>query len=70
MGGSSGLLMLLVATFLLASYVTGRLDWLRHLAGETKAVAKGEPAPSAPYGATGAAPTTSGGGGGRPPLAT
>ena len=62
MGGSAGLLMLLLAAFLLASYVTGRLDWLRHLAGETKAVAKGEPTPTAPYGATGPAPTTSGGG--------
>jgi hypothetical protein len=52
--------MLLVATFLLASFVTGRLDWLRHLADETKAEAKREPTP-APYGETGDAPTTSGG---------
>lgn len=58
MGGSSGVLILLLAAFLLTSFVTGRLDWLKHLSSDTKAAATGT---SAPFGATGKAPTTTGG---------
>jgi hypothetical protein len=55
--GSSGVLILLLAAFLLVSFVTGRLDWLKHLSADTRAAASSS---GAPFGATGAAPTTSG----------
>lgn len=62
MGGSSGILLILLGLFFLVSFVTGRLDWLRRL--QTDAASAGVPlagAPAAPFGSTGAAPTTAGG---------
>jgi len=55
--GSSGILLILLAAFLLTSFVTGRLDWLKRLSADTQAVRRGEAPPNGP---TGAAATTAG----------
>lgn len=57
--GSSGILLILLALFILASFATGRLEWLKRLSADTRDVATAPP----PHGPTGPAPTTSGGGG-------
>jgi hypothetical protein len=62
--GSSGILLILLAAFLLTSFVTGRLDWLKRLSSDTRAVQAAATSSPLPYGPTGAAPTSSGGGGG------
>jgi hypothetical protein len=71
-GGSSGILLLLLGAFLLTSFITGRLDWLKNLAADTSGVRnyregvvdriQGGQSTPAPFGPTGAAPTTSGAG--------
>jgi len=57
MGGSSGILLLLLGAFLLVSFVTGRLDWLKAINADTRAIYKGAQATEPPFGATGPAPT-------------
>ncbi len=66
-GGSSAILLLLLGLFLLLSFVTGRLDWLKRLNQE--AAEQGTPAILTPgatrtatpvFGPTGVAPTTTG----------
>lgn len=60
--GNSGILLLLIGLFLLVSFVTGRLDWLKRLSSDTEAQFRAGQPESPLFGTTGAAPTTSGGG--------
>jgi len=59
--GSGGVLLLVLGLFLLVSFVTGRLDWLKAIDADTREIYRGAQAASPPFGPTGAAPTTSGG---------
>ncbi len=58
--GSGGILLLLIAAFLLVSFVTGRLDWLQRLNSDFGAAVApaGAASSSAPYGQTGARPSS------------
>ncbi len=65
--GSSGILMILLGLFFLLSFVTGRLDWLKRLQGDTaelKRIREGDAGAAASatpvFGPTGVAPTTTG----------
>jgi len=58
----TGLLVLLLAIFLLVSFFSGRLEWLFEL-GQDVGDARRNSEPSPPFGPSGAAPTTAGSGG-------
>lgn len=60
--GSSGILLILLAAFLLTSFVTGRLDWLKRIGSDTRAAqARAAGTGGTPtFGVTGPAPSTAG----------